>query len=114
MFFSIIIPVLNEESAVNVLLQQLQSYREQGHEVIVVDGGSEDKTIAISKLLANKVIQSAPGRAVQMNKGAAQASGDVLWFLHADSIPSDEVFDRIRTICNSDEAIWGRFDISMS
>lgn len=49
MFISIIIPVLNEEDSIKNLLQQLQAYRRQGHEIIVVDGGSKDDTCSISK-----------------------------------------------------------------
>lgn len=73
MFISIIIPVLNEEDSIKNLLQQLQAYRRQGHEIIVVDGGSKDDTCSISKKLSDKLISSNSGRAIQMNNGAAEA-----------------------------------------
>ncbi|MCW8899353.1 MAG: TIGR04283 family arsenosugar biosynthesis glycosyltransferase [Gammaproteobacteria bacterium] len=114
MFVSIIIPALNEESSIKNLLQQLQVSRQQGHEVIVVDGGSEDQTIAVSTLLADKVIQSDPGRAVQMNKGAVQASGDILWFLHADSVISENAIKNIQFNLNEQNKDWGRFNIKLS
>ena len=112
MFISIIIPTLNEEEAIQNLLQQLQAYRQQGHEVIVVDGGSHDETVSISKLLADNVISSEAGRALQMNNGATQSKNEILWFLHADtSLPTNviEVIQKSLTKNN-----WGRFNIKLS
>ena len=111
---SIIIPTLNEESVIKALLQQLQSYRAQGHEVIVVDGGSCDKTISISESLADKVIQSIPGRATQMNNGAAQAGNDILWFLHADTKLHEEAINKIQFYLTDKNKDWGRFNIKLS
>ena len=112
MFISIIIPVLNEEQSVKALLQQLQIYRQQGHEVIVVDGGSDDETVPISKLLADKVITSESGRAKQMNKGVAQSTNEVLWFLHADTSISENAIKTIQESLNKYD--WGRFNIKLS
>lgn len=109
---SIIIPVLNEETSIEVLLKQLQGHRQQGHEVIVVDGGSKDKTISIAKVLADKIIQSQSGRALQMNKGAEQASFEYLWFLHADTLIPEKAVGKIET-CLADNH-WGRFNIRLS
>ena len=89
MFVSIIIPALNEENSIKELLQQLQAYRQQGHEVIVVDGGSMDKTISISELLSDKVITSEAGRALQMNNGVTQSRHDILWFLQSTDLETD-------------------------
>ena len=112
MFISIIIPTLNEEVAIQTLLQQLQIYRQQGHEIIVVDGGSTDKTVSISKSLADKVITSEAGRATQMNNGAKQSTNNVLWFLHADTLIPDNVIESIQE--SLIENNWGRFDIKLS
>jgi len=112
MFISIIIPVLNEEGSIKNLLQQLQVYRQHGHEVIVVDGGSIDKTISISELLSDKVITSKSGRAMQMNNGASEAKHDVFWFLHADTLIPGNAIDNIQQALTSQE--WGRFNVKLS
>lgn len=112
MFISIIIPVLNEEQSINALLQQLQIYRQQGHEVIVVDGGSVDETISISKPLADKVITSDSGRARQMNKGVAESTNEVLWFLHADTSIPENVIEIIQSSLVKND--WGRFNVKLS
>ena len=112
MFISIIIPVLNEEDSIKELLLQLQPYRKQGHEVIVADGGSDDKTISISTTLADKVIQSQPGRALQMNKGADNSGNEILWFLHADTIIPENAIEEIQNALNKSD--WGRFNIKLS
>lgn len=80
---SIIIPVLNE---VNTIKQTLASLKNASSvEIIVVDGGSKDETIAVAKSLGVQVISSDLGRATQMNMGAKVATGDILLFLHADT-----------------------------
>ncbi|MXZ01184.1 glycosyltransferase [Candidatus Poribacteria bacterium] len=79
---SVIIPILNEAKILEETLSELQS--EVGlHELIVVDGGSTDGSVHIADKYG-KVITSEPGRAKQLNTGAASASGDILVFLHAD------------------------------
>ena len=83
---SIIIPVLNEQDNIKGLLGSLQKIRERGHEVILVDGGSTDSTVAVASPFVDKLVRSKRGRARQMNKGVRHADGDVYWFLHADVI----------------------------
>ena len=79
---SVIIPILNEARILEKTLSQLQS--ELGaHELIVVDGGSIDGSVHIAEKYG-KVIASEPGRAKQLNAGAAAATGNILIFLHAD------------------------------
>jgi rSAM/selenodomain-associated transferase 2 len=113
MKISIILPVLNEETVLESCLNPLQPLRRRGHEVIVVDGGSVDRTPEISSRLADKLLVSEPGRATQMNLGAHNASGDIFLFLHADTIVSSEI-DSI-LMKNVDEHMnWGRFDIRLS
>src|SRR5215475_12056995 len=82
---SIIVPVLDEGERIAALLDGLAGMRALGAEVIVVDGGSRDATIQRARLRADLVISAPRGRAVQMNAGAAKATGDVLLFLHADT-----------------------------
>jgi rSAM/selenodomain-associated transferase 2 len=80
---SIIIPALNEA---DFLYETISSIgRHPDLEVIVVDGGSADHTCAIADACSARVIRSAPGRARQMNAGAAVAKGEILLFLHADT-----------------------------
>jgi rSAM/selenodomain-associated transferase 2 len=81
---SIIVPVLNEEKTIETALKRLNGL--DGHkEIIVVDGGSMDRTREIAAKFA-PVYKSSPGRARQMNLGAEMAKGDILWFVHSDSI----------------------------
>lgn len=82
---SLIIPVLNEGKTLKGFLDRLQNYRSRGHEIILVDGGSDDGSLALGDGLVDRQLHSAPGRARQMNRGAAEAAGQVLLFLHADS-----------------------------
>ncbi|TVP93290.1 MAG: glycosyltransferase [Thioalkalivibrio sp.] len=82
---SVVIPCLNEASALPQLLRDLEPLRSVGHEVIVVDGGSSDASPALAAAGADRVLSTEPGRALQMNVGAAQARGAALWFLHADT-----------------------------
>ncbi|MEQ8928091.1 MAG: TIGR04283 family arsenosugar biosynthesis glycosyltransferase [Fulvivirga sp.] len=96
---SIIIPVLNEELTIGKLLMQLSKVRSSETEVIVVDGGSLDNTIKMAHQFEGIHILSAPkGRALQMNAGAREAKGDKLFFLHADSIPSEELIQNLTQI----------------
>ncbi len=80
---SVIIPALDEEASI---ARAIRSCREAGPcEVIVVDGGSRDRTLEIARGRADAVMAAPRGRAAQMNAGAAVARGDVLLFLHADT-----------------------------
>ena len=82
---SIVIPALDEEAALPLLLADLQPLRARGMELIVADGGSRDGTVAVAAALADAVVSAPRGRAPQLNAGAARASGELLLFLHADS-----------------------------
>jgi rSAM/selenodomain-associated transferase 2 len=110
---SIIIPVLNEAEYIADTLESLESYRRQGHEVIVIDGGSNDDTVSISAQYADRVLHSDAGRAIQMNNGIDVASGDVLLFLHADTrLPADAVAKLVHAV--EDGYFWGRFNVCLS
>ena len=85
---SVVIPALDDSELVGTAVA---SARAAGaHEVIVVDGGSRDGTRLAAEEAGARVIDAAPGRAAQMNAGAAQSSGEILLFLHADTeLPPD-------------------------
>src|SRR5262249_21155819 len=82
---SIITPVLNEEDGIAATLQALSPLRARGAEVIVVDGGSRDRTVERARPLCNRLIAAPRGRATQMNAGAGAAGGDAVLFLVADT-----------------------------
>ncbi len=111
MRFSIIMPVLNEEA---VLEQQLCQFvrvcAPYECELLIVDGGSEDATVAIARRFGH-VISSPRGRAAQMNAGAAEATGDIFIFLHADSQLPDNAFPAIERACASPVVVGGAFRI---
>lgn len=110
---SIIIPVLNEAEHIADTLEPLDPYRRQGHEVIVIDGGSNDDTVPIAEQFADRVLRSDAGRAIQMNSGIDAASGDALLFLHADTrLPADAVSKVINAV--EDGYFWGRFNVRLS
>ena len=86
---SIIIPTYNEADQIAKTIAAVKTAAgEQEYEIIIVDGGSSDETVAIAKgCNLNVLISDKKGRAAQMNFGAAKANGNILYFLHADSIP---------------------------
>ena len=112
MKLSIILPVLNEASGIAATLTALQPLRASGHELIVVDGGSADATALLASIDADQVINSARGRARQMNAGAAAASGDALLFLHADTRLPAQADSLILSALQA--SLWGRFDVEIS
>jgi rSAM/selenodomain-associated transferase 2 len=112
---SIIIPALNEAATLEQTLKLLQPLRQRGHEVILVDGGSSDATLAMAAPCVDRVIASGRGRSLQMNRGAEAATGDILWFLHADTrIPEQADGEIIQAVGASGSFQWGRFDIRLS
>jgi rSAM/selenodomain-associated transferase 2 len=111
---SVVIPVLNEAECITLTLDRLQAMRRRGHEIIVVDGGSEDETVAVSHSLADRIIPAPRGRASQMRAGAAMANGSVIWFLHADSIPDDNADFLILNEFARCDSRWGHFDVLLS
>jgi rSAM/selenodomain-associated transferase 2 len=112
MKFSIIIPTLNEEPIIESALTRLQHQR-PACEIIIADGGSTDATIDLAASYADQVISSPQGRALQMNAGASQANGDVLIFLHVDTVLPDKALELIKQSLSNTHP-WGRFDIRLS
>lgn len=111
MDISIIIPALNE--AANLANTLATTHSESTAEVIVVDGGSEDETVAIAQEFGAQAVMTQAGRARQMNAGAAAASGEILVFLHADTL-LPEGFDRHihQTLAEAD-AVAGAFRLGL-
>lgn len=108
---SVIIPTLDEADNIETTLLPLQPLRQQGHEVIVADGGSHDQTTSLASPLTDQLINAPKGRARQMNAGAQQASGDALLFLHADtSLPTNAIELISEALVNKP---WGRFDVKL-
>ena len=110
MKLAIVVPVLNEAATLAARLQALAPLRARGAELLVVDGGSTDGTLAIAQPHADRVLQAPRGRASQLNAGAAATHADVLLFLHADTqLPHDA--DRLIQRALRDDHRWGRFDV---
>ena len=110
---SIIVPTLDEGALMLDCVERLARFRAAGHELILVDGGSRDLPAGPLASVVDRLLVSPPGRAVQMNRGAVAARGEILWFLHVDSrIPLDAdraIFDALGALPG-----WGRFDIRLS
>lgn len=125
---SIVIPLLNEADNLPKLMGHLAHLNPAPYQVILVDGGSTDNSVAIAKELIESLIDSSPsvisgqvidwqiiesaaGRALQMNAGAELATGDVLLFLHADTqLPNHAIADITSAVR---QAAWGRFDVRL-
>lgn len=106
---SIIIPTLNEQEIIKDCLLPLQPLRNMGVEIIISDGGSKDQTRVIAEPYVDQITQFKPGRARQMNAGAALASGTYLLFLHVDTLlPPD--FD----VTSLRDTQWGFFPVGLS
>jgi rSAM/selenodomain-associated transferase 2 len=111
---SIILPVLNEADVISDTLAALQAARGRDHELIVVDGGSQDETVRIAQPLADVLLHAPRGRARQMQAGAEAARGDILWFLHADTgVPADGDRQLLHAL-QERNLDWGRFNVRFS
>ncbi len=107
---SIIIPVLNEEEVIKQNLLRLKYSSDI--EIIFADGGSQDQTIVIAQNMGVKVVFCGQkGRAYQMNQGASIATGDILLFLHADTILPDNYQSIIINTLSNAETIAGAFEL---
>jgi rSAM/selenodomain-associated transferase 2 len=108
---SIIVPVLDEAARIDAALSALAPFRARGAEVIVADGGSRDGTVGIARPLADRIVTAPRGRGVQMNAGAAAATGDVLLFLHADTALPPHADMLVLEGLRQSAWQWGRFDV---
>jgi len=109
---TIVIPALDEEASI---ARAIRSCREAGPcEVIVADGGSRDRTVEIARGEADAVIAAARGRAAQMNAGAAVARGNVLLFLHADTVLPGGSLPAVLGALQDPRVIGGAFRVRLS
>ena len=111
---SIIIPAYNEAQSIQSTLVPLQSLRSNNYELILVDAGSTDDTVASAESLVDKLLHSKKGRAYQMNAGAAEAEGEVLFFLHADTIVPVKAISALETAIDKSNFTWSRFNVRLS
>jgi|TARA_B100000965_G_scaffold147239_1_gene122709 rSAM/selenodomain-associated transferase 2 len=108
---AIIVPVLNEIEGIEPLLSHLETWRQRGAEIIVVDGGSDDKSDSLIEARGVPLIRSARGRATQMNAGARTSQSPFLMFLHADTRLPEHADTQVMTHLARSETSWGRFDV---
>ena len=113
MKISIIIPTLNESLLLQRLLCGLNKIIDSQVEIIVVDGGSNDNTLEIASKYAHQVFVTEQGRATQMNYGAAFAKGEVLFFLHADSMLTTNAFQKLKEIVKESLYVGGAFRLQI-
>lgn len=111
---SIIIPALNEEHALPATLHALQQLGGSAAEVLVVDGGSTDRTVQIAESLGASVLLGIWGRGPQQHAGALATRGDVLWFLHADTLPQPGALASIAAALQDPAVIGGHFRLHFS
>jgi rSAM/selenodomain-associated transferase 2 len=111
---SIIIPIYNESEQLAELFDHLEPYRERGHQIIFVDGQSDDNSVELVDQAGYLVIPSERSRAGQMNTGARKATEDVLLFLHADTRLPENADQLIGSALANTRYVWGRFDAQIT
>jgi glycosyltransferase involved in cell wall biosynthesis len=119
---SLVIPALNEETALPALVEALAALDPPPGEVLLVDGGSEDRTCQIATEAGWRVMASERGRAVQINAGVEAAQGPLVCVVHADTIPPVDMIAVIEStladprvalagftplICGPEKTRWG-------
>ena len=107
---SIVIPTYNEENSLAKTLESLEVFGDN-IEIIVVDGGSSDATIAIAENSNVEILHSPRGRGTQLQIGGSAANSDVLWFLHADTSPSKDCVSQMMSALKNDKTVGGNFTI---
>jgi rSAM/selenodomain-associated transferase 2 len=108
---SVVIPALNEETAISQTLEALQGLPGVA-EIIVADGGSSDRTAEIARSAGVSVVRSERGRGPQLHAGALAAVGDVLWFVHADTRVGPRESERVLEWLANTNVVGGTFTLS--
>lgn len=112
--FSIVIPVLNEGDRINALIEHLHNQGfESSYEIIVVDGDPQGGTVKAIQSEDVVTITTEKGRGRQMNAGAAMSSGDILIFLHVDTILPDGALNKISRALDKQDYVGGAFDLKI-
>ena len=106
---SIIVPALNEEDSIRATLEALAVFERA--EIILVDGGSTDRTVSIAENFNVRILHAPRGRGAQLAFGADRASGEVLWFVHADTIVEPDAVEQIETALAQPQVAGGNFTI---
>jgi rSAM/selenodomain-associated transferase 2 len=110
---SIVLPVLDEAGHLEAVLAELARGC-PGADVVVADGGSRDESREIAARVPGiRVVSSLRGRARQMNQGAAASRGDILLFLHADTLLPAGAADAIEQALRDPGVVYGRFDVTL-
>src|SRR5262249_24614961 len=107
---SVIVPTLNEARALGATLDVLTALPGV-REVIVVDGGSVDKTVAVARAHGVRLLHADRGRGIQMHAGAQAAGGDILWFVHADTHPPADAAWRVEAALAGTRVSGGCFSV---
>jgi rSAM/selenodomain-associated transferase 2 len=110
MLVTIIIPTLNEEREIERLITTLRQ-ADSDCEILVADGGSTDKTVALANALNVAVVHCPRGRGQQMRTAAQQAKGEILWFVHADTNPPPDSLAHIRATLRNPQIVGGNFGL---
>jgi rSAM/selenodomain-associated transferase 2 len=110
MLVSIIVPALNEEAGIALTLDALLAL-EGDKEILVADGGSADRTVAIAAGRGAKIVHAPRGRGPQMHAAVLQSSGEVLWFVHADTRPPTHALREIKRALASPRVAGGNFGL---
>jgi rSAM/selenodomain-associated transferase 2 len=108
---SIIVPTLNEAAQIAQTLTALENL-EGEKEILVVDGGSEDDTVALACNRGITVVHSNRGRGIQLHAGAVKSHGDKLWFVHADTLPPEHALNEIQSALSDPAVAAGNFGLT--
>ena len=108
---SIIVPTLDEADSIHATLAALQFFDGETIEIILVDGGSSDATVSIAENYRVKILHSERGRGRQLQIGANAAGGEILWFVHADTIAPQGAIFEIKNALRNPRIVGGNFSI---